>query len=87
MKLNLSLLAAIGSLAGIALVGNQAKASLVYDNGAINGTIDAFTLNFGYIITNSFTVSSNTTLSGAQFGAPLPTSRKLSCRSACPKWS
>ena len=42
----------------------------IYDNGPINGTTDAWTLNFGFVASDSFTVpSSGGTVSGLTFGA------------------
>lgn len=47
-----------------------AKADDVYNNGAINGTIDAWSINFGFIQSNSFTVSNgNGQVTGFAFGA------------------
>lgn len=47
-----------------------AKADDVYNNGAINGTIDAWTINFGFIQSNSFTVTNgNGQVTGFSFGA------------------
>lgn len=40
------------------------SASVLYDNG-FNGQVDAWTINFGYAVTNSFTLTSNSTLTGA----------------------
>jgi len=37
-----------------------------YDNGPINGTTDAWTINFGYIVSDTFTAGSS--FSGFQFG-------------------
>jgi len=37
-----------------------------YDNGPINGTTDAWTINFGYIVSDTFTASSSVT--GFSFG-------------------
>src|SRR5271163_684409 len=37
-----------------------------YDNGPINGTTDAWTINFGYIVSDTFTAGSSTT--GFSFG-------------------
>ncbi len=39
----------------------------LYDNGPINGTEDAWTINFGYAVTDSFTLSSTSTITGFQF--------------------
>jgi len=38
-----------------------------YDNGPINGTSDAWTINFGYIVSDTFT-GSNTAVTGFAFG-------------------
>jgi len=40
----------------------------VYDNGPVNGTVDAWTINFGYAVTDSFTLDQNYTVTGFQFG-------------------
>ena len=41
----------------------------IYDNGAINGTADAWTINFGFTVSDSFTLGSASTVSGLSFGA------------------
>jgi PEP-CTERM motif len=47
-----------------------AVAQQVYNNGPINGTTDAWTINFGFIVTDTFTVSTaSATLGGLAFGA------------------
>jgi hypothetical protein len=47
-----------------------AIAGEIYDDGPINGTVDAWTINFGFFVGDSFTVSSGTsTINGLQFGA------------------
>ena len=38
-----------------------------YDNGPINGTTDAWTINFGYIVSDTY-VSDGSTVSGFSFG-------------------
>jgi uncharacterized repeat protein (TIGR03803 family) len=41
-----------------------------YDNGPINGNTDAWTINFGFIVSESFTVANdNTSVTGMSFGA------------------
>jgi hypothetical protein len=50
------------------LVAAPASAGTIYDNGPINGTIDAWTINFGFQVADSFTVSSASNLTGAQVG-------------------
>ncbi len=40
-----------------------------YDNGPINGTTDAWTINFGYVVSDTFTVATNGTVASVSFGA------------------
>src|SRR5271163_3000563 len=40
----------------------------LYDNGPINGTTDAWTINFGFLIADSFVVANNSTVGGFNFG-------------------
>jgi hypothetical protein len=40
---------------------------LLYSNGPVNGNETAFTINFGYQVTDSFTLSSASTITGADF--------------------
>lgn len=57
-------------LALAALVAVPAVAQIVYENGPINGNTDAWTINFGFLISDSFTISGGTTaVSGMSFGA------------------
>lgn len=70
MKIRLSLL----TLLAIAclLIGNAlpAWADILYENGPINGETDAWTINFGFLVSDSFTISTgNSTVSGLSFGA------------------
>jgi len=54
----------------LALASVSAKAQTVYSNGPINGNVDAFTINFGFITSDTFNVSNNpTVISGLSFGA------------------
>jgi hypothetical protein len=44
-------------------------AQTVYSNGPINGNTDAWTINFGYVVSDTFNVANNgTTIGGASFG-------------------
>jgi len=52
----------------LALAAVPARAQLLYDDGPINGTVDAWTINFGYLIADSFTLSANSTVGGFTFG-------------------
>ena len=47
-----------------------AAAQVVYEDGPINGNVDAWTINFGYFVGDTFTVSAGTsTITGFSFGA------------------
>jgi len=52
------------------LAALPALADNIYDNGPINGTTDAWTINFGYVVSDTFNVGGNgATLTGLSFGA------------------
>jgi hypothetical protein len=42
--------------------------STLYDNGPINGTTDAWTINFGFAVSDSFSLATESTIAGFQFG-------------------
>jgi len=50
------------------LATSSAEAQIAYTNGGIDGTISGWTINSGYALTNSFTLSSTTTITGFTFG-------------------
>ena len=55
-----------------------------YDNGAINGTVLGWTINFGVAVSDQFTLGGNSTVNGITFGGglyPGDFSRPLKCRS------
>jgi len=57
------------SLLALCLVAVPAMAqSTVYSNGAINGTTDAWTINFGFVVSDTFTTSGGP-VTGLSFGA------------------
>ena len=61
---SLSLLALCLTLAAV-----PAAAQTVYSNGPINGNVDAWLINFGFIVSDTFNVvNNNTTITGASFG-------------------
>src|SRR5215467_3950282 len=61
----LLVLACLGLLAVI-----PAAADVVYENGPINGTVDAWTINFGFAVSDTVTISGgNTAITGMSFGA------------------
>ena len=66
MKLRIALL----SLFALCLVALPAAAQTIYSNGPINGTNDAWSINFGFVVSDTFTVSSGgASISGLAFGA------------------
>src|SRR5271166_495898 len=53
----------------VLLMGLPAPAQVLWDNGPINGQTDAWTISNGFVIANSFTISTgNSTLNGLSFG-------------------
>jgi hypothetical protein len=68
MKLRIASLSLLTLCMMLAAV--PAAAQDIYNNGPINGNTDAWTINFGFIVGDSFTVSTgNTTMTGMSFGA------------------
>ena len=58
------------SLLALCLVVVPAVAQTVYSNGPINGTTDAWTINFGFVVSDTFAVGSGgATVNGLSFGA------------------
>ena len=45
-----------------------AWAQVLYDDGPINGTNDAWTINFGFVVGDTFTLLNNSTVGGFNFG-------------------
>ncbi len=45
------------------------QSGYIYDNGPINGTVDAWPFNLGFVISDTFTVSDATNVTGITFGA------------------
>ena len=52
----------------LAVVPAMAQNDL-YDNGPINGTVDAWTINFGFIVSDTFTLGANSSVNEVDFGA------------------
>ena len=52
----------------LAVVPAVAQTDL-YDNGAINGTTNAWTVNFGFVVSDTFTLANASTVTGLTFGA------------------
>src|SRR5579863_1592889 len=57
------------SLLALCLAVVPATAQVLVNNGPINGTTDAWTINFGFIVSDSFSLTGASTVSGLAFGA------------------
>ena len=52
------------------IVALPAHAGVIYNNGPVNGEVDAWTINFGFVVSDTITVSSgNSNITGLAFGA------------------
>lgn len=62
---------ALLTLITLAVVASiPAAAQTLYENGPINGNTDAWTINFGFVVSDTFTISTgNSTVTGLSFGA------------------
>ena len=70
MNIRFALFALIVLAIGIATPA--AAQNEIYDNGPINGNVDAWNINFGFAVSDSFVASDgNQTVSGMAFGAYL----------------
>jgi hypothetical protein len=61
MKLRIALLSLL-TIVCLVLAVSPAMASTVYDNGPYNGTNDAWTINFGFAVSDSFNVAGNSSI-------------------------
>ncbi len=52
----------------LALVAIPAAAQTIYSNGPINGNDDGWTVNFGYIVSDTFTTDGSQEITGLSFG-------------------
>ena len=51
----------------VAMAATPAMADILYNNGPVDDDTDAWTFNFGFVVSDTFTLSSNATLTGFQF--------------------
>ena len=58
----------IASLVVLCLALAAIPAWADYDNGPINGTTDAWTINFGYIVSDSYIAATGSNVTGFMFG-------------------
>jgi len=66
MKLRIASLSLL-TIACLMLAVAPAMADTLYDNGPYNGTTDAWTINFGFSVSDSFTKPINSTITGFDF--------------------
>ena len=52
------------SASGRSRAPSPQSGTVIYENGPANGTTDAWTINFGYVVSDSFALSSGNTVSG-----------------------
>ena len=64
MKLSIAFLLFLTCLAAV-----PAAAQALYSNGPVNGTSDAWTINFGFVVSDTFSLSSASTVTGVNFYA------------------
>jgi PEP-CTERM motif len=64
----LKLRLALPSLLALCLAVAPAVAQTIYDNGPINGTTDAWTINSGFVVSDSFSTAGGN-ITGLTFGA------------------
>jgi hypothetical protein len=70
MRTRLSSLLLFGLIGVVLAVVLPASAQTLYENGPINGETDGWTINFGFVVSDSFTISSgSSTITGMSFGA------------------
>src|SRR5208337_2028805 len=46
----------------------SSSAQVLYDDGPINGTVDAYTINFGYVVSDTITLAQRATVGGFDLG-------------------
>ena len=60
----------LGLALALAVVPAAAQDGVLWDNGPINGTVDAWTVNFGFVVSDTFTIGAGgATVTGMSFGA------------------
>jgi hypothetical protein len=63
MKLRMVSLAVLG----MCLAAVPAIAQTLWSNGPVNGTTDAWTINFGFVVSDSFSVEGPAAVTGVNF--------------------
>jgi hypothetical protein len=75
------------ALFALASVSQQASAAVLYDNGPINGTISGYAITDGYAVSNSFTLSQDSIVTGVNFGAWVLQSASLTASLTAVDWA
>jgi hypothetical protein len=57
------------TIVALSFVAVPAMADILYDNGPRGPDSDAWTINFGFVVSNSFTLASNAAVTGFDFNA------------------
>jgi len=60
-------IASLAVLFALCLVATSAMAGTLYDNGPPNGDVDAWAINYGYTVSNSFVVPANSEITDVHF--------------------
>jgi len=70
MKTRFLSLTLLTMIAFVVVAVIPAAAQILYENGPINGNTDAWTINFGFDVSDTFTISTgSSTITGLSFGA------------------
>jgi stage V sporulation protein SpoVS len=56
------------AVAGVLMGSSSAEAASIYNNGSLNGTVNAFEIAGGYAVSDSFSLTSTSVLYGINFG-------------------
>jgi hypothetical protein len=75
------------ALFALASVSQHASAAVLYDNGPINGTISGYAITDGYAVSNSFTLSQDSIVTGVNFGAWVLQSASLTASLTAVDWA
>ncbi len=57
------------TLLGVVVAGAPATAGTLYSNGPLDDDADAWEINFGYVVSDTFTLTTHATVTGFQFNA------------------
>jgi hypothetical protein len=69
LKMRIASLSLLALCLVLAAIPAMAQDSIVYDNGPVNGQVDAWTINFGFAVSDTFHLSAATDLESITFWA------------------